>query len=86
MRVPVRPLLALAIAGAAVAAPAAQAAVNCFGPDFMYLCVSTPTVSKTSRTECVYAGGTTCQNVTIPWYTTSGTVDVGCGGTFWTCG
>ena len=75
-----RPLLALAVAGAAVAAPAAQAAVNCFGPSSAYICVWTPTVSKGSKTECVYAGGTTCQNVTIPWYTTSGSVGYGCGG------
>jgi hypothetical protein len=81
-----RPLLALAVAGAALfAAPGAQAAVNCFGPDTMYLCVITPTVNlKGSRTECVYVGGDTCQNVTIPWPTTSGSVGIYCGG-MWTC-
>jgi len=76
----VRPLLALAVAGAAVAAPAAQAAVNCFGPESMFVCVETPTVRKTTKTQCVYAGGTECQNVTIPWYTTSGSLDYSCGG------
>jgi len=58
MRAIVRPLFALAVAGAAVAAPAAQAAVNCFGPDTAFVCVSTPTLRRTTKSECVYAGGT----------------------------
>lgn len=85
MRVPVRPLLALALAGAAVAAPAAQATWHCVGPSEMYFCVSVPTATVGSHTECVYTGGTTCKNVTIPWVTTSGSVDYGCGGDAWTC-
>jgi hypothetical protein len=80
-----RPLLALAVAGAALfAAPGAQAAVNCFGPDSMYLCVVTPQVNKTTRTECVYVGGDTCQTVTVPWFTTTGSAGIYCGGA-WRC-
>ena len=81
----IRPLLAVALAGAALAAPAAQAATNCFGPSTMYACVTTPTLQRDDRTECIYAGGTTCQNVTIPWYTINGTVNVYCGGDAWRC-
>lgn len=75
-----RALLVAAAACAAVAAPAAHAATNCFGPSTAFVCVTTPTARWTTITECVYAGGTTCKPVTVPWVTTSGTVDVSCGG------
>ncbi len=84
MRVPLRALLALAAAGAALTAPAAQARVDCFGPSNMFLCVATPDVGIGSRTECVYHGGTTCQNYTVPWPTTSGGFGIYCGGD-WRC-
>lgn len=81
MHVRVRPLLALAVAGAALAAPpAASASTNCFGPSDMYVCVVTPKVTLGEHTECVYVGGTTCRDVTVPWVNSSGSVGYYCGG------
>ena len=80
MRIPIRALLAVAATSAAVVAPAAQAAVNCFGPNTMFVCLITPELERGTREECIFVGGTQCQEVTLPWYTLDGKVDVACGG------
>lgn len=79
-----KPLLAGALAVAAFAAPAATAATNCFGPQTMYFCLTTPDPSLGSRTECIYLGGTTCENVKVPIVELDGRVTWSCGGA-WSC-
>lgn len=75
-----RPLLvgALAAGSFLVSAPA-QAA--CAGTqEIFFVCVTTPTVTQSSITQCVYLGGDECEDVTVPIARVSGGGDVSCGG------
>lgn len=83
MRALTRTLLAGAAAASFLAAPA-TAATNCFGPQTMFFCLITPEASLGSRDECVYVGGTQCQNVRIPTVELEGSVSWVCGGA-WRC-
>jgi hypothetical protein len=73
-------LLGGVVAAGSLLAPAATAAVNCFGTSDVNVCVHTPEVVVDSRTECVYAGGTTCREVEVPTVGTTGRLEVTCGG------
>lgn len=75
-----RPLLACAAlaAGALLSTPASAA---CAGTQqIFYVCVTTPTVTPTTIEQCVYAGGDTCEDVSVPFVGVSGGGEVSCGG------
>lgn len=75
-----RPLVLAAVVLGAVAVPA-SAATRCAGEESTaYVCVTTPPVGWEDHTYCVYAGGSSCTDVTVPLPDASGSVDVTCGG------
>lgn len=80
MRALTRPLVAGVLAvGALLATAPAHAA--CVGTDStVFVCVTPPNVYPTEITECVYLGGDTCENVTVPFVGVSGSASVRCGG------
>ena len=80
-----RPLVAAALAaGSLLLAPSANAA--CVGTQSTaYVCVTPPTLTQQHLTECVYAGGDTCENVTVPYYGIGDEGDVSCGGSLAAC-
>lgn len=80
MRALTRPLVAGALAaGAVLATSPADAA--CFGTaSTVLVCATLPTVYQTEIKECVYIGGDTCENVTVPFVGVSGSTTVTCGG------
>ncbi|HEV2889454.1 MAG TPA: hypothetical protein VGX28_03690 [Frankiaceae bacterium] len=84
MRTLTRTLLLGAAAASLLAAPAANAGTNCVGPSSLYFCLYSPNASVGERTECVYLGGSTCRNVTVPTVETSGELGWYCGG-MWRC-
>lgn len=76
-----RTLLAAALAAGAafVASPAAEAA--CLGEQStFYVCATTPMPNVGSTTYCVYAGGDTCEPVSVPSVYWTGDESFYCGG------
>lgn len=81
MRALTRPLLLGALALGSFLATAPASAENCVGDStIFYVCVTTPTVTPGETTRCVYAGGSTCEEVSAPWVYVSGGFDHRCGG------
>jgi hypothetical protein len=77
-----RPLLAGALAAGALAAGAllaAPAGAACLGTDQTVYACSSPQVERREITQCVYAGGDTCQDVTVPYVMVTGG-QITCGG------
>jgi hypothetical protein len=80
MRMPRLLLLGLAAASAFATAPA-HAVTRCAGEQsLLYVCATTPSVGTTTRTYCVYAGGSTCTPVDLPYPVVTGSVSTTCGG------
>ncbi|HEV2889452.1 MAG TPA: hypothetical protein VGX28_03680 [Frankiaceae bacterium] len=78
------PLLAGVLAAGSFLAAPAQAA--CFGTQQLaYACVTPPTLERRQVQQCVYTGGDTCENVTVPYYGLGDDAEVSCGGTLDTC-
>lgn len=80
MRALTRPLVAGTLAaGALLATTPADAA--CVGTDeIMFVCVIGPEVYPSEISQCVYAGGDTCEDVTVPFVGVRGSASVRCGG------
>lgn len=76
-----RALVLAALAAGLAAAPSSLAATRCVGEQTTaYVCVTTPPVGTDEETYCVYTGGSSCTEVSVPVPDASGNVDVTCGG------
>jgi hypothetical protein len=81
MRTPVRALAVLAVAGAALFSAPAHAAENCAGTqEDLWVCVTTPSLHRSTIDRCVYVTGDTCTPVSVPFYGVSGGAGITCGG------